>query len=406
MQTSLNSTRLYDRRDELDSIIREMLDGAGQTVETSTTLPPATYTSQAFFDFEVENIFKKDWICVGHVSQVSKIGDYFTIDLFGEMLVVVRAKDGIHVLSRVCRHRWAPVVEGEGNAVGFSCPMHGWSYALDGRLVAAPFMDKAAAFDLKDCRLPEIRSEIVEPLGLIFINFSNTGDSISERIDDLCTLLANYRMNELVYVRSDGRFLPVDKADDGPWNWKIMFSQGMECYHHFRAHPTTFAVTHPTQLSWCEESPKKGWTACYSPAADDNHEFTQILPFFPGLSEEQKKNTLCLYHIYPLTQLIVFPNRIRIKLAIPRAPDCTGRFSITLLRPEVATQVDLVKKAFATMKDYAQVVEKEDEDMRVVQQFGVRSSLAATGRLSHLEATVWHLADYVRRCTAAQGVGA
>ena len=83
------------------------------------------------------SVFKKDWLCVGHVSQVAKIGDYFTLELFGEPLVVVRGPDRIRVLSRVCLHRWAPVAEGAGNVKLFSCPFHRWAYGLDGQLVTA-----------------------------------------------------------------------------------------------------------------------------------------------------------------------------------------------------------------------------------------------------------------------------
>ena len=72
-------------------------------------------------------------------------------------------------MSRVCLHRWAPVVEGQGNTKVFSCPFHKWGYGLDGRLISAPFMDQAEGFTPKECSLPEVRTEIVTALGLIFI---------------------------------------------------------------------------------------------------------------------------------------------------------------------------------------------------------------------------------------------
>jgi phenylpropionate dioxygenase-like ring-hydroxylating dioxygenase large terminal subunit len=112
------------KMESLDSIVKLVLHGGGRTVETSETLPPAVYNSPEFFELEMERIFRSDWLCVGHVSQIPAVGDYFSLTVFGEPLVVVRGKDRIRVMSRVCLHRWAPVVEGEGNTKVFSCPFH------------------------------------------------------------------------------------------------------------------------------------------------------------------------------------------------------------------------------------------------------------------------------------------
>jgi phenylpropionate dioxygenase-like ring-hydroxylating dioxygenase large terminal subunit len=67
------------------------------------------------------------------------------------------------------------VVEGSGRTRLFTCPFHAWAYALDGTLVAAPFMEGAEGFDPGACRLPEARTEILEETGLIFVNLSKTG---------------------------------------------------------------------------------------------------------------------------------------------------------------------------------------------------------------------------------------
>src|SRR5207249_281286 len=107
--------------------------GARRPSLEASTLPLYCYTSPDFFRLEVEHIFLKEWLCVGRVDQVAKPGDYFSLDLIGEPLVVTRDDRGeIHVLSRVCRHRAMMVVEGAGNARAFECPYHGWTYSLRG----------------------------------------------------------------------------------------------------------------------------------------------------------------------------------------------------------------------------------------------------------------------------------
>src|SRR5262249_47322993 len=102
-------------------------------------LPAWCYTAQAFFDREIERIFKKNWIFVGREEQIPVPGDYFTINLFDEGIIVVRADDGTisaHVNS--CRHAGTRLLEGSGHCSNIICPFHGWTYSLSGQLLGAP----------------------------------------------------------------------------------------------------------------------------------------------------------------------------------------------------------------------------------------------------------------------------
>src|SRR6202167_1272947 len=138
----------------IEALLQAVLAGRHQSLGRATTLPPEAYTSEAFFQLEVDRVFRREWLVIGHVSQLPKVGDYFTLDLLGEMIVVVRAADRIRALSRICLHRWAPLVNGSGNVRRFSCPFHKWAYGLDGRLLGAPLMEQAE-FDPHNCHLPE-----------------------------------------------------------------------------------------------------------------------------------------------------------------------------------------------------------------------------------------------------------
>ena len=99
----------------IDALLRALLRDANQPLARASTLPPEAYTSEGFFRLEVERILRKQWLVIGHVSQLPRRGDYFSLDLLGEMIVVVRAADRIRALSRICLHRWAPLVNGSGN---------------------------------------------------------------------------------------------------------------------------------------------------------------------------------------------------------------------------------------------------------------------------------------------------
>ena len=125
----------------------------GRGIDQSRTMPNEFYTSEEFLEHEREEIFRKEWICLGRVDELPNPGDYFTTELIDEPLIVVRGQDDkVRVLSNVCRHRSSVIAEGKGNSKHFVCPYHAWTYSDNGQLLRAPYMDKVKGFDVKTCR--------------------------------------------------------------------------------------------------------------------------------------------------------------------------------------------------------------------------------------------------------------
>lgn len=367
-----------------DHLIDAVARGSGQPLERAETLPPAAYTDDAFYRIELERLLKRDWICVGHVSQVANVGDYFPLDLFGELLVVVRAADAIRVMSRVCLHRWAPLVSEAGNAKLLSCPFHKWGFGLDGRLLGAPLMDEVE-FDPSECRLPQYRTEIVD--GFIFTSFNREAVPLAPRLAEMSARLAHLRMDELVVA--------AELSYDCAVNWKIVVETFMECYHHIAAHPVTFERAFPARLSYGEDA-RPMWTAVHAPVRPEMRE-TATTAGFPllGALSEQERSEFCLYQVFPFHLLNVLPDRVYWFRMQPEGPGRTRLQTSYLVRPEARDLPDY-DELVAAETEFMHTVNIEDISVNEMQQKGAASPTAVVGRLSHLEKAVWQLADYVR----------
>src|SRR5262249_2223695 len=119
-----------------------------ERIERAETLPARCYTDAAYLSLEQRRIFNRAWQLVGRLDQVSEPGAYFTDDVVGEPIVVVRGQDGeLRGFHNVCRHRAGPVAQGSGRCKNFQCGYHGWTYATDGRLIGVPDFDGVECFN-------------------------------------------------------------------------------------------------------------------------------------------------------------------------------------------------------------------------------------------------------------------
>src|SRR5579862_5747077 len=148
------------------------------------TLPARLYTDADIFATEKEKIFSRTWQVVGHASQVANPGDYFTTELVGEPLLLVRGADGkLRGFYNVCRHRAGPPAEGCGSRKLFRCGYHGWTYGLDGSLISAPEFEDVQEFDPQHFSLAPVRAE--EWFNLIFVNLDPHAGPLAESLGEL-----------------------------------------------------------------------------------------------------------------------------------------------------------------------------------------------------------------------------
>ncbi|HEU5434789.1 MAG TPA: Rieske (2Fe-2S) protein, partial [Telluria sp.] len=105
-------------------------------------LPVDVYFDEALLQRELQTLFRAGPRYVGHELMVPNVGDFATLAAEHEGRMLVRNKDGIEVMSNVCRHRQALMLNGRGNSSNIVCPLHRWTYDLKGELLGAPFFEE------------------------------------------------------------------------------------------------------------------------------------------------------------------------------------------------------------------------------------------------------------------------
>lgn len=186
------------------------------------------YYDPAIYEQELDRIFNNTWVWVGHESEIPDKGSYKTAWIGRQPVVVVRdRKNEIHVLLNRCRHRGATVCEGKkGKTRAFTCPYHGWGYALDGELRALPKPEEYdGVIDKKDFPLQSLRHESYQ--GLIFATFRDD-------IEPLEDFLGGARKWIDLFMKQGGGY-PVKVLGDHrfrfPGNWKIQLENTTDAYH-------------------------------------------------------------------------------------------------------------------------------------------------------------------------------
>ena len=119
------------------------LESCARAVDEASSLPPACYTSDAIAKAEIDTVFRGGWMGVGRSDMVTNPGDFITLDIAGQNIILLRDRQGqLRAHANSCRHRGARLVNGEGSCKGLRCPFHSWFYGPDGQLVAAPHMER------------------------------------------------------------------------------------------------------------------------------------------------------------------------------------------------------------------------------------------------------------------------
>lgn len=198
--------------------------------ESAAQLPVHWYFDERIAQLEQHLLFDAGPGYVGHELMAPELGDYHSLEWSGHSHALVRGEQGIEVISNVCRHRQATILKGRGTVKTIVCPIHRWTYALDGRLLGAPHFPANQCLDL--ARMPVRRWN-----GMLFRGPRDpTADLGAVRCRD------DLRFEGYVYDHTE----VIEYA----FNWKTFIEVYLEDYHVEPFHPGLGGFVDCTNLDW------------------------------------------------------------------------------------------------------------------------------------------------------------
>jgi len=185
------------------------------------------YTDPDFYKLDLENIFYRDWLFVGHDCELPKTGSYMTVQVGAYPVVIVRdAQGGIRAFHNSCRHRGSRICSAEkGTAAKLVCPYHQWTYELDGRLLFARQVGpdfKPAEYGLKQVHCENVA-------GYIYVCLSDEAPDFNGFRNLVEPYLAPHNIKDAKVAFESSI---IEKG-----NWKLVWENNRECYHCAANHP-------------------------------------------------------------------------------------------------------------------------------------------------------------------------
>lgn len=208
-----------DVRDDMLRRLKARADGF--------SLEQPFYTDPDFYRVDLEEIWYKDWLFIGHDCEIPRAGNYFTVQVGDYPVVIVRGKDGvIRAFHNTCRHRGHRVCTQErGASARLVCPYHQWTYDLDGSLVFARQMGEG--FDKAQFGMKLVACESVA--GYVFICLAATPSDFAPVRASIEPYMKPHRLWEAKVAH---RNTIIEKG-----NWKLVWENNRECYHCASNHP-------------------------------------------------------------------------------------------------------------------------------------------------------------------------
>ena len=222
-----------------------------------TSSMPGTeiYWNPEIYQRELQNIYGKSWLFVGHDSMIPQPGDYVANFMGDDPIILCRDKSSqVHVFLNRCRHRGNKVcLYDSGNARSFRCNYHGWTYDLEGRLAGVPQLDKAYDADFPRSSLGLVSpAHVATHRGLIFATWDEHAASLETYLgEDLLWYLDTFALDDPAGLE----VLPGRHRYVIPANWKFLAENfGGDMYHFASTHASVAKLQNDGQAGRVQSS--------------------------------------------------------------------------------------------------------------------------------------------------------
>jgi choline monooxygenase len=330
-------------------------------LEKASTIPAPWYFDTRIAQLERETVFAGNWQVLGRLDQVKQPGQFFTIDVNNDPLLIVRSESGqLRAFYNVCRHH-AAVVEPQpsGCARQFRCPYHGWTYGDDGTLKGMVEFEGVCNFERKDNGLVPVRVDTWE--NFVFANLDGKAAPLADFLAKVPSLVAPLKLSEKLHY-FDRRIYTLN------CNWKVYVDNYLDGgYHVPHAHKGLSSVVEYTRytIDNFERACLQSSPLDASSAADS------------AIGATRQGHAFYLW-IYPNFMINAYAGVMDTNLVLPLGVDkCAVIFDYYF--------ADISPTAAQQRRDSIAVSEKvQDEDMAICDsvQRGLASRAYLAGRLS------------------------
>ncbi len=343
------------------------------------TLPGKYYHDAGIYDEELEKIFYKFWILACRAEEIPEPGDFKTIQVGDESLILTRNSGGnIEALFNVCSHRGTQLcVEPKGTfkTKTIQCPYHAWTYGLDGKLIGAPLMNEGEGFSKEDCALPKAHVHNWE--GFVFVSLAEEPELFEVQMEALMGKFSEWGMADLRIARHIEYKLDC--------NWKLILQNYQECYHCPGVHPLLSELT---------------------PFQSAQHDFSKgaVIGGFMDITKERGSMTMdgeaaappvCdvagddlqrvyYYSVFPNMLLTPHPDFVLFHHIVPKGPGSISNHCYWLFDPKVISD-EKAQERIQSAIDFWDMTNRQDWQVCEQMQVGTKSKRFTRGYYSGQE---------------------
>jgi len=331
-------------------------------IDKARTLPNVAFTSEVFYQVEVEKIFSANWVALDFVQMVPDNGDVLRVELAGMPLLMVRNHQGeLKVFHNIVPYDGCLAVTDPQKEVSeIRTPYHGWKYDLDGKLTDISVWN--GSYDGKDLSavgerprdLAEVPTAIWGPV--VFVNLNGQAESFSEHIAPFHRIFENWDIEDLDIGR-DEHSAPLLDPEDLATNWKTHYENwGINVLHESFVHSVYDASKEVPRLT------QDGKKTCvdyiegrFMALNYNDKDFQNTYPEFPfpDLSRSELKQADQGYFgsLFPNLHVGVWRTLIHLIISLPDGPGRTRTQRAQFYRTQAASDLAHLEARLATVTE-------------------------------------------------------